>query len=303
MNENQTWYYTDANGQQAGPVSSAEIQQLATNGTVTGQTMVWSEGMENWAPASQVEGLTLAAIPQPSVTAQPAAPVAQTTSPAANPYATPQTQVTAMASGDDYPVPPVKKASFGLYAVSCIVGTLLFIAGMVSNAVTAPTAGEVFYNERAIQQSSDTPVILISLGLAAFVVSGILRLIYTYRAWVVLQPATMVTTPGKAVGFLFIPLFNIYWVFIAYWKWSQEWNRITALYGNTHHAPRASEGMFLTSIILGLCCNLPLLGLLICIPALIIDLIVFNQMCKGVNFMHDLRISVPHKQQSGLSLY
>lgn len=97
MNENQTWYYTDANGQQTGPVSSTEIQQLAANGKVTGRTMVWSEGMDNWTFASQLDGILPAADPQPTTapataaanTAIPTAAIEPAANPTANPYATP----------------------------------------------------------------------------------------------------------------------------------------------------------------------------------------------------------------------
>jgi len=37
-----------------------------------------------------------------------------------------------------------------------------------------------------------------------------------YRIWALIPPKEAATTPGKAVGFQFIPFFNIYWNFIAY---------------------------------------------------------------------------------------
>lgn len=41
-------------------------------------------------------------------------------------------------------------------------------------------------------------------------------LIALYRVWYVIPDAYARTTPGKAVGFMFIPLFNFYWVFVAF---------------------------------------------------------------------------------------
>jgi len=43
-----SWYYA-VNGQQAGPVEDAELQQLAVAGAVTASTLVWRAGMEAWA--------------------------------------------------------------------------------------------------------------------------------------------------------------------------------------------------------------------------------------------------------------
>lgn len=37
-----------------------------------------------------------------------------------------------------------------------------------------------------------------------------------FRCWKALPEAHRKTTPGKAVGFLFIPLFNFYWVFVSF---------------------------------------------------------------------------------------
>jgi hypothetical protein len=34
------------------------------------------------------------------------------------------------------------------------------------------------------------------------------------------------TSAGKALGFMFIPLFNLYWAFEVYWGWTKDYNRI-----------------------------------------------------------------------------
>jgi hypothetical protein len=47
------WYYVDA-GQQAGPVDDAQLAALVESGKVQGETLVWREGMGNWAPYREV---------------------------------------------------------------------------------------------------------------------------------------------------------------------------------------------------------------------------------------------------------
>lgn len=47
------WYYA-LNDQQQGPVEEAELKRLFSSGTVKADTLVWREGMENWAPFSEV---------------------------------------------------------------------------------------------------------------------------------------------------------------------------------------------------------------------------------------------------------
>ena len=57
MSDIQYWNYIDAAGQQHGPIAVDQLQQLVAAGQVTAQTNVWTEGMAEWLPAAQIEGL------------------------------------------------------------------------------------------------------------------------------------------------------------------------------------------------------------------------------------------------------
>jgi len=50
------WYYSN-NGRERGPVPMARLKELAAAGTVKASDLVWREGMEDWTPASGIEGL------------------------------------------------------------------------------------------------------------------------------------------------------------------------------------------------------------------------------------------------------
>jgi uncharacterized RDD family membrane protein YckC len=50
------WYYVEQ-GKQAGPVSDEQFNALLQNGTITADTLVWREGMAEWLPCGQVQGL------------------------------------------------------------------------------------------------------------------------------------------------------------------------------------------------------------------------------------------------------
>jgi hypothetical protein len=52
----------------------------------------------------------------------------------------------------------------------------------------------------------------------------ILQFVLLYRLWKAIQNENSRTTPGKAVGYLFIPIFNFYWRFRAYWGFSKQAN-------------------------------------------------------------------------------
>ena len=53
----QASYMVVQNGQQSGPFTIPQLQQLVQQGQVTAQTYVWKQGMANWALAGQVQEL------------------------------------------------------------------------------------------------------------------------------------------------------------------------------------------------------------------------------------------------------
>ena len=96
------WYYAKG-AKQNGPVSPAELKRLAEKGELTGDDLVWREGMEDWVQARKVKGLfdgeVKAAEPGPAKTVaaspEPAEPVpftpAETVSPDAPTTTSPKT--------------------------------------------------------------------------------------------------------------------------------------------------------------------------------------------------------------------
>ena len=56
------WHYARS-GQQFGPVSINDLQQLLARGEITGADFVWKGGMPQWMPAAQVPELLPAAAP------------------------------------------------------------------------------------------------------------------------------------------------------------------------------------------------------------------------------------------------
>ena len=50
------WYYSES-GQQAGPVSSEQLKQLATSGQLQPSDLVWKDGMGQWVEARKIKGL------------------------------------------------------------------------------------------------------------------------------------------------------------------------------------------------------------------------------------------------------
>jgi hypothetical protein len=53
---NRSWFFASG-GQQRGPYPEAQFRELIGSGTVTAETLVWSEGMAGWQKAGDIPGL------------------------------------------------------------------------------------------------------------------------------------------------------------------------------------------------------------------------------------------------------
>jgi hypothetical protein len=144
--------------------------------------------------------------------------------------------------------------------------------------------------EQLFQIFTPTFFILLALTVGISIWSTVLSLTYLYRAWKILQPAQPSTTPGMAVGFLFIPLFNLYWTFIAYWKWAQEWNQIRQRHTCLHPAPQANEGLFLG---MAICQAATLVISIAGLGQIILYFAGMKSMCDVINFAAEQNTDQP----------
>ena len=272
-----------SDGQQLGPYSGEQMQQYAAEGRIAPDSLVWAEGMAEWAQASQVPGLLPQAAAQPAAAAaaKPAwAPPGARPATTASPYTTPQSSLAAAPVGGNYPMLSVKPASFGLWmwtfigSLLCLLLAIVFFGLGVSAAASAPppptgempTAGGPQMMLGGIMYMIFFPMVLVSM---------IFFMMNIYRAWSCLLAGNPSTTPGKAVGFMFIPFFNIYWIFVAIAGLPKDWNRIVSSYEDLHTAPRMSEGVFLMYAIGSII--FPPLSLVVMFP-------MMSQICNGINF-------------------
>lgn len=56
MADTQEWHFAQGD-QKLGPISTAELKELATNGELSPADLIWKEGWPNWKQASSVKGL------------------------------------------------------------------------------------------------------------------------------------------------------------------------------------------------------------------------------------------------------
>ena len=68
-------------------------------------------------------------------------------------------------------------------------------------------------------------VLLLGLVLLIpYLVHIVVYCIFWYKAWRTIHDPHARTTPGKAVGFMFIPVFNLYWAFVLLWGFAKDYN-------------------------------------------------------------------------------
>jgi len=97
----------------------------------------------------------------------------------------------------------------------------------------------------------------------------VVMMVLFYRMWKAIQDGHARTSPGKAIGFLFIPAYNLYWLFQVFWGFAQDYNRFI-----DRHSLRISklpEGLFLAS---NVACTI--LAFTFWIPGLFQTLILVN---------------------------
>ena len=63
---NRSWFFA-SQGKQQGPYPEAQLREFVANGTVTAETLVWSEGMAEWEKARDIPGLLAGASDAPLV--------------------------------------------------------------------------------------------------------------------------------------------------------------------------------------------------------------------------------------------
>ncbi len=144
---------------------------------------------------------------------------------------------------------------------------------------------------------------IIAMGIFSVLISVYLVVVFAimwYKAWSSIQDGMARTTPGKAVGFMFIPLFNFYWVFQATWGFAKDYNDF--IERHQHAAIKLPEGLFLTFAIFSLvgvvAGHIPGLNILFSIAAFVVAALTVAKVCDAVNAISTSPAPEQGEQQS-----
>lgn len=120
----------------------------------------------------------------------------------------------------------MKPVSKPFYMASMLGGWLVAEAAAVAIALGWPRL--LHEPTRAWIFGPSDARVLAGIEHAAGLYLFIVQLVLVYKMWRVVPEAFARTTPGRAVFLLFVPLFNIYWMFQAYWGWTKDFNRFAS---------------------------------------------------------------------------
>lgn len=175
-----------------------ELRQLAINRQLLGHHLVWRLGDGHQQEAKEIVGLI------PAVRKKNEEPPPSDLSDE-DPYATPKVRTIADGPPGGMYLPHLRPSSFLLLLITfAITGGLLYAGWKIPDPDTKP--------------------IMFSFAGMGLLFGIFLLTVYLHRAWDMMHMFGAHLTGGKAVRFLFFPIFNALWCFVVVYGWAKLWN-------------------------------------------------------------------------------
>ena len=237
--------YISKNNQQLGPFDEQIVMAMLRNGQLSPNDMAFQSGQANWQPLNSIFPSAGQMMPM-RFSQKLALPNTLGNSPKMN-----------------------KRRLLGLYFVSLII---------VAVGIFAVVLGLMTANDNISPGVTIAAFVIAVLAYLQFlVVHTVLTFYILFKMWSSIQDGVSITT-GKAIGFLFIPVFGVYWFFVAWGGFPNEYNSFV----DRHQLkiPRLENGAYIFFPIIAL-----VTGLLV-FPILALPFVfmaVISQTCDAVN--------------------
>ncbi len=177
---------------------------------------------------------------------------------------------------------PVSKGFYlGMYIGGSMLAMILMVIGFIAIGASAAAAEEGAIQEEASMAIAGVGALIIMAAVVVSLAAAAVQFVLYYKMWASIQDGCARTTPGKAVGFMFIPFFNIYWMFQAIWGFSKDYNAF--LQRHSIQAKPLSENLFLWACIVPLLGMVPLVGWLSSIASIVLYIMVIIAACDAIN--------------------
>ena len=169
-----------------------------------------------------------------------------------------------------------KRVWCGIYLVSMTI----LIGAMVVSAVIGMLTSDEILGPGGLGGS----IAFLVLGYLQFIfVHSIMTLMLLFKLWKSLEDGVTPVTAGKAVGFLFIPFFNIYWFFRVWGGYPTEYNKYLERYRLS--APTLSGGIFIAFTVV------VILGAILLIPIILLPFVTIFLIARGCDAVNNLEIA------------
>lgn len=188
-------------------VTKQQLFGLAARGKIGPMTPIEVDGKR--ATAGKVKGLVFGEAVPVSDVPSPPLQTARTVSAPMEHY-----QDSAAVSDNATTVKKIK-TYFKMYQSCLEVGMLLGVLGSVLLVILG-VLGYMARNDAVEMVFVGGCLVFTILSIPFFLLSMVSMYMLLYQLWKVIPTDLARTTPGKAVGFNFIPFFNLYWMFVAY---------------------------------------------------------------------------------------
>lgn len=192
---------------------------------------------------------------------------------------------------------------FALTFLLPLVGSLCLVMSATTEYRRIRTGGSSYY-----YGYSDIGIALnaiggisIGLGVVALIAAVVFFAILLHKMWKVVQDGRARTTPDKAAGFLFIPFFNLYWVFVAVRGLALDLNSYVRRHRAGMDAEPAPTGLALVFCILLACTAVPYIGLLIFVPMAVVLSVLVTRLKNCVVAIVQVRQAVDADRQADLA--
>lgn len=129
--------------------------------------------------------------------------------------------------------------------------------------------------------------VLIFLAFAPFLLANvILTYVVIYKMWASIRDYNQArTTPGKAVGFLFIPFFNLYWLFQVWAGFPTDYNKYVERRGLS--VPLLGSGIYTVHPVLVALSVIPGLNVLTAPASVFTFVVITSKTSDAVNRLAD----------------
>lgn len=251
-------YFYAVGGERKGPVKFDELKKLAVSGELNRGDKIWHKGMAAWELAGKNDQL-FADLPPDLEDESPGEPPPLEDIPKELNF-DPRDWRKEKGSGSKMLFRPMeRKAVAGVFLLHIAITALGYVVAAM------PVSG---YDR---SQHEFVGGVLIAVGGILYVGGFVQYLIIHYRFWSAIPKEIAATTPGLAIGLLFVPIFNLYWYFVSFYSLAKNVNQTLEERGIK--SDRVNAELAIAMAICLLMTALPTVGLFAVVGAIIFLLV------------------------------